>query len=204
MFDNLVKKEPEDIFSSSDDTPQVSPPPSVPQPASIAPLPVSKTVQAQVPEAAPPVQKTERSGISTGLKILLFFVAIALVVVAALAIARFFLSSPESRVPEAPVVPEAEATTPAAASTSEPVEKPVELDTDLDGIMDTEELQLGTDLNSPDTDNDGLTDREEVSAYKTNPLISDTDGDNYSDGEEVRNGYNPNGTGKLFQVPSNP
>lgn len=202
MFDNLVKKEPEDIFSSSDDTPQVSPPLPVSQPASIAPLPVSKTVPAQVPEVAPPVQKMERRGISTGLKILLFFVAIALVVLAALAIARFLLSSPESRVPEAPVVPEAEA--PSAASTSAPVEKPVELDTDLDGIMDTEELRLGTNLSSPDTDGDGLTDREEVSAYKTNPLISDTDGDNYSDGEEVRNGYNPNGTGKLFQVPSNP
>lgn len=202
MFDNLVKKEPEDIFSSSDDTPQVSPPLPVSQSASIAPLPVSKSVPTQVPEVAPPVQKTERRGISTGLKILLFFVAIALVVGAALAIARFLLSSPESRVPEAPVVPEAE--TPSAAPTSAPVEKPVELDTDLDGIMDTEELRLGTNLSSPDTDGDGLTDREEVSAYKTNPLISDTDGDNYSDGEEVRNGYNPNGTGKLFQVPSNP
>ena len=70
--------------------------------------------------------------------------------------------------------------------------------------MDTEELRLGTNLSSPDTDGDGLMDREEVSAYKTNPLISDTDGDNYSDCEEVRNGYNPNGAGKLFQVPSNP
>ncbi len=37
--------------------------------------------------------------------------------------------------------------------------------------------------------------------YKSNPLDPDTDNDSYLDGEEVNNGYNPNGTGKLFQIP---
>lgn len=47
-----------------------------------------------------------------------------------------------------------------------------------------------------DTDKDGLTDAEEA-RYKTDPLVSDTDGDGYSDGAEVKGGYNPSGAGKL-------
>ncbi|WP_228237049.1 Calx-beta domain-containing protein [Allomuricauda sp. M10] len=36
------------------------------------------------------------------------------------------------------------------------------VDTDGDGLLDTEEITLGTDSNNPDTDGDGLTDGEEV------------------------------------------
>ena len=36
------------------------------------------------------------------------------------------------------------------------------VDTDGDGLLDTEELELGTDPTNPDTDGDGLTDGEEV------------------------------------------
>ncbi len=89
--------------------------------------------------------------------------------------------------PEAPVVPPDQATAP--------------LDTDGDGLTDAEEAQLGTNPQMVDTDNDGLTDREEVMIYKTNPLNPDTDGDSYLDGMEVKGGYNPNGPGKLFDVP---
>lgn len=48
-----------------------------------------------------------------------------------------------------------------------------------------------------DTDLDGLFDWEEIEIYGTNPFASDTDGDGFLDGNEVKNGYNPNGPGKL-------
>lgn len=47
-----------------------------------------------------------------------------------------------------------------------------------------------------DVDDDGLTTAEEQK-YKTDPLDPDSDDDGYLDGEEVENGYNPNGRGKL-------
>lgn len=49
-----------------------------------------------------------------------------------------------------------------------------DLDSDLDGLTDNQELIYGTDVNNRDTDGDG-----------------------FSDGDEVKNGYNPNGLGKL-------
>ncbi len=42
-----------------------------------------------------------------------------------------------------------------------------------------------------DIDQDGLTDVEEVGVYYTNPSVADTDGDGFSDGEEITNGYSP-------------
>jgi len=71
------------------------------------------------------------------------------------------------------------------------------LDTDSDGLTDTEEQLAGTDINLVDTDKDSLSDYEEVRIYLTNPLNTDSDGDSYLDGAEVNNGYNPNGAGKL-------
>ena len=73
-----------------------------------------------------------------------------------------------------------------------------QVDSDNDGLPDTQEAQLGTDPHNPDTDGDGLTDGDEVLIWKTDPLNSDTDGDGYPDGREVRNGYSPLGPGKLF------
>ena len=48
-----------------------------------------------------------------------------------------------------------------------------------------------------DSDNDGLSDKEEE-FYGTDKNNSDTDGDGYKDGDEVKNGYNPLGAGKLI------
>ena len=76
-------------------------------------------------------------------------------------------------------------------------------DSDDDGLSDEEEAGLGTNPNAPDSDNDVLFDREEVKVYGTDPLKADTDGDGYSDGVEVKGGFNPLGTGKLFD-PANP
>ena len=74
------------------------------------------------------------------------------------------------------------------------------LDSDLDGLTDTEEAALGTSINNTDTDADDLTDREEARVYQTDPLKADTDGDGFRDGDEVKNGYNPKGPGKLLEI----
>lgn len=47
-----------------------------------------------------------------------------------------------------------------------------------------------------DDDNDGLVNLAEA-IYQTNASNPDTDGDGYKDGDEVKNGYNPKGSGKL-------
>ena len=47
-----------------------------------------------------------------------------------------------------------------------------------------------------DPDEDGLTNAEERH-YGTDTAKADTDGDGFKDSEEVRNGYNPLGSGKL-------
>lgn len=75
-------------------------------------------------------------------------------------------------------------------------------DSDGDGLTNAEELEAGTLSSDPDTDDDGLGDREEVKVYGTDPRDEDTDGDTFLDGQEVASGYNPNGPGKLFNVPS--
>jgi len=45
-------------------------------------------------------------------------------------------------------------------------------------------------IQAPDTDNDGLTDPEEA-VFATSIVLSDSDGDTFSDGSEVQNGYDP-------------
>jgi LPXTG-site transpeptidase (sortase) family protein len=57
------------------------------------------------------------------------------------------------------------------------------------------QLQQKNDLQQ-DLDNDGLVLADEYS-YDTNPQEPDTDKDGYPDGEEVSNGYNPTGAGKM-------
>ncbi len=130
--------------------------------------------------------------------------------------AAFFLSrGPSAPEPIAPIVetpapqPEPQPE-PAPQPEPEPaVETPVtppitDADTDGDGLGDSREAQLGTNANLVDSDADDLSDREEVEVYQTNPVLSDTDGDTFKDGDEVRNGYDPKGPGKLQQIPSVP
>jgi hypothetical protein len=76
------------------------------------------------------------------------------------------------------------------------------LDTDADGLDDIKETSLGTDPLVWDTDGDNLSDSDEVLIWKTDPLNPDTDGDGYDDGAEIKNGYSPVGSGKLFEVPT--
>ncbi|MFA5886753.1 MAG: hypothetical protein WC863_03155 [Patescibacteria group bacterium] len=84
-------------------------------------------------------------------------------------------------------------------ATSSEVIPPVNssVDSDNDGLVDVEERLAGTNINVIDTDGDTLSDYEEVKIYQTNPLSADSDGDSYLDGAEVKNGYNPNGPGKM-------
>lgn len=84
---------------------------------------------------------------------------------------------------------------------SAPREQVTIVDSDGDGLTDAQELEAGTDPDDSDSDDDDLGDRAEVEVYGTDPLNRDTDGDSYLDGSEVSSGYNPNGPGKLFQVP---
>lgn len=45
---------------------------------------------------------------------------------------------------------------------------------------------------SKDSDNDGIANYDEVTLYKTNPFVADSDGDGFIDSAEVLSGYNPN------------
>ncbi len=67
----------------------------------------------------------------------------------------------------------------------------VDIDTDSDGLSDSQESILGTDPLVADTDADGINDGDEVNLYGTNPLSADTDGDGLSDLYEVNNLLNP-------------
>jgi len=60
-----------------------------------------------------------------------------------------------------------------------------DVDIDGDGLTNLEEDSLGTNSLLSDTDLDGLTDGDEVITYASNPLVSDTDGDGLSDGDEI-------------------
>lgn len=76
------------------------------------------------------------------------------------------------------------------------------IDKDADGLDDNRETDVGTDPNNWDTDGDELSDGDEVIIWKTDPLNPDSDGDSYLDGSEVKSGYNPAGSGKIFEVPN--
>jgi outer membrane protein OmpA-like peptidoglycan-associated protein len=60
-----------------------------------------------------------------------------------------------------------------------------DIDSDGDGLLDSEEARIGTDPYNPDTDGDGLMDGDEVNARGTDPLNPDTDFDGLKDGAEV-------------------
>jgi hypothetical protein len=62
---------------------------------------------------------------------------------------------------------------------------------------DLEHIPLGYDerFEGEDSDNDGLMDKLEE-AIGTDPLKNDSDGDSFTDGQEVRNGFNPLGSGR--------
>lgn len=215
MFDEL-QKEPEDVFAQTDASAPQMTPPTMSQPSQQStPQPMQRSV-APTPQAtrSEPVVVSPVAHRAFPWKVVVLVVGIIAVITLAFFLSMKILKSktpvtppapeqsaaPESPVPSTPTVEIPQATTPEAVApiTSVPEET---IDTDKDGLPDTREAQLGTDPNNPDTDADGLFDKEEVDVYHTNPLNSDTDGDTFPDGSEVKKGYNPNGPGKLLQVP---
>ena len=65
-----------------------------------------------------------------------------------------------------------------------------DLDSDKDGLADSEEQLRGTNINLADTDADGLNDYDEVK-LGTNPLRADSDNDGLNDFAEVQLGTKP-------------
>ena len=159
--------------------------------------------------AMPAAKAMGGSSRSQGFPKIIFVVLIVVVILAVAAFLSYqLLTRKPSETPEivVPTVEETEEIIPTAIIKEEPVEEEPEVvtvvDSDGDGLSDAEEMALGTDPDLVDTDEDGLGDREEENVYGTDPLDADTDGDTYTDGAEVEGGYNPNGSGKLFEVPT--
>jgi len=213
MFDD-IQKEPEDLFAETDAAaPQVSPPGQSTAPMQTAPVASASPTQPQINEPTPSIQsRTETvSSAKHGFpwKVVIMVLAIVIVIGVAFLLSMRILNS---KTPTTPVAPETNQTVSETATLEEepvieqaqPVIQQTEVDMDKDGLSDVREAQLGTNPNNPDTDADGLFDKEEVDTYKTNPLNPDTDGDGYKDGDEVSKGYNPNGLGKLTELPQTP
>lgn len=58
--------------------------------------------------------------------------------------------------------------------------------------LDQLEQEKISAMKSQDTDRDTLSDYDETYVYRTNPYLSDSDGDNVPDAAELKNGSNPN------------
>ena len=71
-------------------------------------------------------------------------------------------------------------------------EDPHSADGDGDGLLDGEEIELGTMTGYYDSDYDGLWDGAELDDYNTDPLDADSDDDGIEDGDEVDAGTDPN------------
>lgn len=65
-------------------------------------------------------------------------------------------------------------------------------DSDKDGLDNLQEQKNATYVMLSDSDGDGLSDGQEVNIYKTNPIKIDSDGDGITDDREIANGTNPN------------
>jgi len=208
MFDDL-KKQPDDIFAETEKAENVPPPFRTPQsdPGPSVPPTVMPAINiAPLPTSTPSVESKKFNW----KLVVILVIAVVLVVLVGLLASKFIMSSQETAPTEGlpnvsnavkekveiPVVEEQ----PVVEEEPVIVEEP-EIDTDKDGLSDAREAEIGTSPTSVDTDDDGLFDLEEVETYKTNPLSPDTDGDTFKDGDEVKNGYNPNGAGKLFELP---
>lgn len=223
MFDN--KKEPQDIFEG------VEPPANLPVAGgSPAPAPVAPTAAPRMtpptaprPAAPAPVRPTAPADghivsdrdLGTGghLWKTILIVVIAFIAMGLAAFLAYRFMNPVDKTDddkqgttqgdsdENEVIPDGKGDGEDTADDGNDVE--IVVDTDGDGLTNDEERAAGTNVSKPDTDSDLLGDREEVQVYGTDPLRADTDGDTFTDGQEVRSGYNPNGPGKILEIPSN-
>jgi len=67
----------------------------------------------------------------------------------------------------------------------------IPLDTDGDGLADSDESTHGSLINNPDTDGDEISDGDEVALYGSDLTLSDTDNDGFSDEAEIYIGSDP-------------
>ncbi|MBP9827674.1 hypothetical protein KBC55_00795 [Patescibacteria group bacterium] len=218
MFDD---KQPEDIFEGSDKAPAPMNLPVEDQRIAPAPRLTPPTTPSASASAMGSAPMQEEGHPIVSAKVVLVAIIILGVIGATIAISYSFMSQPQVSMPLADQSVEEDENendtdTEVVLDDEEgkgddeneldglPQTDPavIVIDSDGDGLSNDEEMELGTSINNPDSDNDGLGDREEIQVYKTNPLNPDTDGDTYSDGVEVQGGYNPNGEGKLLQVPT--
>ncbi|PIQ67431.1 hypothetical protein COY25_01390 [Candidatus Uhrbacteria bacterium CG_4_10_14_0_2_um_filter_41_7] len=186
--------------ASAPQTPLTPPTPLVPPPITpVAPAPTPN--RSTMPKA--PVKKGGTWKIVVG-------VLLVIAMIVASAYLAFYFIGQSAKDTGAVLAPTDQVENNVEESTPQVVPEPVVVpepelvevvDTDGDGLTDTEEAKAGTDPTKPDTDNDQLNDREEVQVYSTDPLDPDTDSDGYLDGLEVSGGFNPNGPGKLFEIP---
>ncbi|MEA3272191.1 MAG: hypothetical protein U9P90_00815 [Patescibacteria group bacterium] len=204
MFeDKKLPKEPEDIFAGVKEPTEPTKPlirpasPPSPEPTEIPPPGTpAKTVASATSEEQVVMEEPKKSWAR-----LLILIVVSVVVVGVgtwLVIQYYPFSKPDSELEKKEIADDelkVITTTPQAPEIKPPV------DSDGDGLTDEEELLLGTDALLADSDADGLPDRDEVKVYKTDPLDSDTDKDGFFDGEEVQNGYDPKGSGRLYEVP---
>lgn len=217
MFDDPNTREPEDIFGGTDKSAPSNLPTGAPTVSSVSPAGIPQkpqVIQPRPPQPALPagervmLEEPKKSWA----KLLVLIIAGIFVVLGVggwIFFRGYFLKARQAKPaaesqksietqPTSEVFPEPETTEAPPA----PPEEAAPIDTDGDGLIDDEELMVGTDSSLSDTDGDQLGDKDEVRVYKTDPLNPDTDGDTYLDGEEVRSGYDPKGKGKLFQVPA--
>ncbi|MFA6522432.1 MAG: hypothetical protein WCT24_02490 [Patescibacteria group bacterium] len=208
-----VQKPVEDIFAGSD-RPAMAPPaaPPVQQAPSMAPpvMPPAPNPQLAMPNTGtrasfPPMPQKSGSG-----KIILIVIGVLVVLLIAGALtAMLIMDTPlqifgntagttDSSITD---TEDGKGTLDDATTEPTPVKEEEPVDSDGDGLTDSEEETLGTDPYKADSDSDGLGDREEVKVYGTDALDPDTDKDTYLDGQEVKSGFNPNGAGKLYEIP---
>ena len=227
MFEN--KKEPQDIFEGVEPpanlpvagneapasaapaaapAPRMTPPTAVPP---VRPVPSMPSSPAEIPDAKLVADRDLATGGHLWKTVLIVVIAFAAMGLAAFLAFRFMNppanddvedrdGATQGETDENEALPDGKG----AGSETETDEPKIEIivDTDGYGLNNNEEQAAGTNVSKPDTDSDLLGDREEVQVYGTDPLRVDTDGDTYTDGQEVRSGYNPNGPGKILEIPT--
>ncbi len=197
----------EDIYAVAEPTPQDTPlNPLQAQPIGPVPSNPAEPVPTQQPGQLPQGvdgRLSRRNGRGARMRLIVLGVVVVLIVITTVVVYVIIprmnaVPEPEAISEIQPIdgpVPTSIPTEPAGSSSNRAI-----VDSDGDGLLDTEEVSLGTDPDVVDTDKDGLTDRQEVRIYESDPLDADSDNDGFSDGEETRNFFDPNGPGKLFEI----